>query len=152
MYTTLMSLIEHKKAHLQYEILSTYEAGISLMGTEVKSLRGGRGKLEGGRVIVRGGEAFVVGISIPPYQPSNSGKGYDAERPRKLLLSQKELRLIAQAEQEKGLTCIPLSLYNKSSYLKLKIGIAKGKKKHDTRATIREREEKRRTSKLEGRG
>ncbi len=147
-----MSLIEHKKAHLQYEILETYEAGISLLGTEVKSLRGGRGKLEGGRVVVRGGEAFVVGVSIPAFQPSNVGKDYDAERPRKLLLNQKELRAIAAAEHEKGLTCIPLSLYNISSYLKLKVGIARGKKKQDTRATIREREEKRRTSKLEGRG
>lgn len=152
MYTTQMSLIEHKKAHLQFEILDTFEAGISLMGTEVKSLRGGRGKLEGGRVIVRGKEAFVVGISIPAFQASNVAKDYDAERPRKLLLNQKELRSIAQAEQEKGLTCIPLSLYNKGSYLKLKVGIARGKKKQDTRATIREREEKRRTSKLEGRG
>jgi SsrA-binding protein len=147
-----MSLIEHKKAHLQYEITDTYEAGISLVGQEVKSLRKGRGKLEGGRVIVRGGEAFVVGMSIPAFQPSNAGTGYDAERPRKLLLNQKELRAVAQAELEKGLTCIPLSLYNKGQYLKLKIGIARGKKKHDTRATIREREEKRRTSKLEGRG
>jgi SsrA-binding protein len=147
-----MSLIEHKKAHLQYEIIDTFEAGISLLGTEVKSLRGGRGKLEGGRVVVRGGEAFVVGISIPAFQPSNAGTSYDAERPRKLLLNQKELRAIAAAEQEKGLTCIPLSLYNKGSYLKLKVGIARGKKKQDTRATIREREEKRRTSKLEGRG
>lgn len=152
MYTTLMSLIEHKKAHLQYEIIDTFEAGISLLGTEVKSLRGGRGKLEGGRIVVRGGEAFVVGISIPAFQPSNVSRDYDAERPRKLLLHQKELHAIRAAEQEKGLTCIPLSLYNKGPYLKLKVGIARGKKKQDTRATIREREEKRRTSKLEGRG
>jgi SsrA-binding protein len=147
-----MSLIEHKKAHLQYEITDVYEAGISLVGQEVKSLRKGRGKLEGGRVIVRGGEAFVVGMSIPAFQPSNAGTGYDAERPRKLLLNPKELRAVMSAEQERGLTCIPLSLYNKGQYLKLKIGIARGKKKHDARATIREREEKRRTSKLEGKG
>jgi SsrA-binding protein len=135
-----MSLIEHKKAHLQYEIIETFEAGISLMGTEVKSLRNGRGKLEGGRVVVRGGEAFAVGISIPPFQPANAGTSYDAERPRKLLLNPKELHAVAQAEQEKGLTCIPLSLYSKGPYLKLKIGIGRGKKKHDKREDIKKRD------------
>lgn len=143
-----MTLVHNKKAHLMYHILHTFEAGAVLTGQEVKSLRAGRGKLEGGRVVVRGGEAFVVGISIPAFQPKNADPGYDAERPRKLLLNGKEIRSIYEAESTKGLTCIPISWYNKRRHLKLSVAIAKGKKKEDQRATIRAREEKKRSAQL----
>lgn len=143
-----MSLVHNKKAHLMYHILDTFEAGAVLTGQEVKSLRSGKGKLEGGRVVVRGGEAYVVGVSIPAFQPLNAGEGYDAERPRKLLLNPKELRSVYDAEATKGLTCIPISWYNKGRHIKIEIAIARGKKKEDQRATIREREEKKRSAQL----
>ena len=139
-----MALVENKKAHLEYSIIEEIEAGLALHGFEVKSLRAGLGSLKGARVVARGGEAFLVGASIPPWQISNAPKSYDPERTRKLLLSKKEIAHVASAEGEKGLTIVPLRVYNKSRKLKLAIAIARGKKKEDKREIIRAREEKRR--------
>ena len=85
-----MSLIQNKKVHLRFAVLETFQAGIELSGGEVKSLRNKLGSLEGSRVVVRGGEAYLVGATIPPYQPLNSSVSYDPEHPRKLLLNKKE--------------------------------------------------------------
>jgi SsrA-binding protein len=142
-YIFEMSLIEHKKARLNYQVLEEFEAGLELHGHEVKSLRGKHGKLEGAHIIVRGGEAYLVGASIPPYQAGNTPKEYDPERTRKLLLTKKELVKLAEAEGQKGLTVVPLSVYNKGSKLKLKVAIARGKKQYDKRATLKERDTKR---------
>lgn len=139
-----MALVEHKKAYFDYEILEEIEAGLELLGTEVRSLRAGRGKLEGAHIVARGGEAYLVGASIPPWQKANAPAGYDDERSRRLLLSQKEIARVASAEGEKGLTIVPISVYNKGRKLKLKIGIARGKKKIDKRHQIKARDEKRR--------
>lgn len=136
----LMALISNKKAHFNYEILDKFEAGLVLAGYEVKSLRAGQGSLDGSRVIVRGNEAFLVGASIPPFQVSNAPKEYDRERARKLLLNRKEIAQIADAESKKGLTVVPLSVYNKGRNLKVEIGIARGKKMHDKRETIKKRD------------
>lgn len=138
-----MALIENKKARLNYEILETMEAGMELRGGEVKSLRAGRGKLDGAHVVVRGGEAYLVGASIAQWQPNNQSAAYDPERARRLLLSQKELAQVASAEGAKGLTIVPLSVYNRGQFLKLSIAIARGKKSHDKRADIRKREDER---------
>ncbi len=138
-----MALVEHKKARLNYEILEEYEAGLELLGGEVKSLRGGQGKLEGAHVIVRGGEAYLVGASIPPYQPGNTAESYDAGRTRKLLLTKKEIFDLSKYEGQKGLTIVPLRVYNKGRNLKLALGVARGKKKYDKRATLKERDTKR---------
>lgn len=138
-----MNLIEHKKARLNYEILEEYEAGLELLGFEVKSLRSGNGKLEGAHIVVRNGEAYLVGASIPPYQPSNTPSDYDAERTRRLLLTQKELVALAAFEGQKGLTIVPISVYNKGKVLKLRIAVAKGRKKYDKRAVLKERDTKR---------
>ena len=135
-----MSLIENKKAHFNYEILETLEAGIELLGHEVKSIRNKQGSLEGARVIVRGGEAFVVGSTIPLYQPKNTDASYVADRNRKLLLSKKEITHVAETESKKGLTIVPLSVYNKGRKIKVSIGIVRGKKKHDKRESIKKRE------------
>src|SRR4051812_32304647 len=116
-----MSLIEHKKARFDYEILEEYEAGLELLGGEVKALRAKLGKLEGAHVLIRGGEAYLVGASIPPYQPGNTEKGYEADRNRRLLLTKKELAALASYEGQKGLTIVPLRVYNKGSLLKLAI-------------------------------
>jgi len=136
----MSNLIEHKKAHFDYEILETYEAGIQLFGTEVKSLRDRKGKLEGAHITVRGGEAFLLNAEIPPYQAANAPGDYDSKRNRRLLLTKKELAELAVAEDKQGLTIIPLSMYNKGRVVKLKIGVARGKKKGDKRETLKKRE------------
>lgn len=135
-----MSLIEHKKARLDYEILEEFEAGLELLGHEVKSIRGKHGKLEGAHVLVRGGEAYIVGMQVPPFQAANTNKEYDPERTRKLLLTKKEIRIIGEAESQKGLTVVPISVYNKGRNLKIKIAIARGKKKFDKRADLKKRD------------
>lgn len=139
-----MALIENKKVGFDYTILETIEAGIELRGFEVKSLRAGQGSLKGARVVARGGEAYLVGASIPAWQVANAPKSYDAERTRRLLVSKKEIARISSAEGEKGLTIVPLSVYNRGRTLKLGLAIARGKKKGDKRHSIRAREEKRR--------
>lgn len=132
----------NKKAHFEYELLEKFDAGIELFGHEVKTVRAARASLEGAYVIVRGGEAFLVGSSIPPYQSGNIEEGYDPLRPRRLLLTKKELVELANAEAKAGLTIVPISMYNKEGKIKLAIAIARGKKKHDKRETIKKRESK----------
>jgi SsrA-binding protein len=131
---------ENRKARFDYEILEKYEAGIELLGLEVKSVRGGRMSLEGAFVIVRGGEAFLINSNVPPYQVNNTPKDYDPLRNRKLLLTKKELRELAGSEKNKSLTIVPLSVYNKNRKIKLEVALVKGKKKHDKRDSIQKRE------------
>lgn len=138
-----MNLIEHKKARFDYEILEEFEAGIELLGHEVKSLRKKLGKLEGSHVVVRGGEAYLVGAAIPPYQPKNTEESYDPERSRRLLLTKKELSRIGGFESQKGLTVVPLSVYNKGKLLKVRVAVARGRKKFDKRAVLKKRDAKR---------
>src|SRR3989344_1103507 len=114
-----MSLITNRKARFNYEIIDTYVAGIKLFGFEVKSLKGGQGSLEGSHVTVRGGEAFIVGMFVPPYQPANTPKDYDPYRNRKLLLTKKEIKDLQTIESKKRLTIVPLSVYNKINKIKL---------------------------------
>lgn len=139
----MSAYISNKKAHFNFEILETFEAGIVLSGHEVKAVRLKRGKLEGGHVVIRGGEAYVVGISISPYQEANEPKGYDPERVRKLLLSKKELAQLETKGEQAGLTLVPLKLYNKGRKIKLELALARGKKKQDKRESIKKRDTKR---------
>ena len=140
-----MSLVENKKARLEYEILDEYEAGIALVGHEVKAVRGGKASLEGARVVVRGGEAFLIGAAIQPYQPGNTPALYDPERSRRLLITKKEIAALADAEH-RGLTIVPLKWYNKNRKLKVALVTARKKKKYDKRATLKERDIKREIS------
>ena len=139
----MAALIDHKRATFDYEILETYEAGISLLGTEVKSVRNHHGKLEGARVIIRGGEAFLIGASIPPYQSANAPKDYDAERPRKLLVSKRQIMELHQKSEKQGLTIVPIKLYNSGRKLKIEIAVVRGKKKRDKRESIKARDTQR---------
>jgi SsrA-binding protein len=139
----VVNLIEHKKARLAYEVLEEFEAGLELLGPEVKALRAKLGKLEGSHIVVRRGEAYLVGSSIPPYQPANTPKGYDAERTRRLLLTKKELATLAQYEGQKGLTIVPLSVYTKGRTLKVRIAVARGRKAHDKRQVLKARDTER---------
>jgi len=138
-----MSLITNRKAGFNYEILEKYAAGIELFGFEVKSLKQSQGSLEGAHVTVRGGEAFMVGMFIPPYQPGNTPPDYDPYRNRKLLLNKKEIVDLEKAEDTKGLTIIPLTVYNKGPKVKLDIATVKGKKKFDKRETLKKQTAKR---------
>ena len=139
----MANLVDNKKVVFDYEILDSYEAGVQLLGLEVKSLKKGQGSLKGAYVIIRGEEAFLVNANIPPYQPANTDSSYDPERPRRLLLTKKEINILGSKEQEKGLTIVPISLYNKGDKVKLRLAVARGKKKYDKRETIKKREAKR---------
>lgn len=138
-----MSLVDNKKIHFNYEVLEKFEAGIELFGFEVKALRAGKASLEGSHVSIRGGEAFLVSTNIEPYQPKNTPTEYDPARSRKLLLNKKEIEELEKYEAEKGLTIVPISVYNKDSKLKLRIAVARGRKKYDKRAVMKERDTKR---------
>lgn len=140
-------LIENKKAKMRYSLLETYSAGVELLGAEVKSLRGGHGSLDGARVVVRGGEAYISGMTIPPYQGVTVGDQYDPERPRRLLLKRNEIAEIADAESKKGLTTVPLEVYN-NRYVKVRIAIVSGKSKVDRREDIKKREASREASRV----
>lgn len=131
---------QNRRARFDYEILDTLEAGLVLSGTEVKSIRSGRAKLDGSYVVVRGGEALLVGTSIPPFQVANAPKDYDATAPRKLLLSKKELARLERATEQERQTAIPLSIYTKGRRLKLELALAKGKKKTDKRENIKRKD------------
>lgn len=139
----MSTFVVNRRARFDFDILETFEAGLSLLGTEVKSIRAGKVKLDGSYVVVRGGEAFLVGASITAFQPINTAKSYDPERSRKLLLSQKELTRIHRETEAGNLTAIPLSLYNKGGKIKLELALARGKKKADKRESIKSRDVKR---------
>lgn len=139
----MSELPRNKKAGFDFELQERFDAGVELLGTEVKSLRGGQGKLEGSHVIVRGGEAYLVGASIPAFQKKNAPADYDPERPRRLLLQKKEILELFTESEKKGLTIIPIRWYNVKGLVKLEIAVGRGKKKHDKRESIKERESKR---------
>lgn len=139
----MANFITHRKARFDYEILETFEAGLVLQGHEVKSIRAGKARLEGAFVLVRGGEAYITGMSITPYQVANTPKGYDPERVRKLLLSKKELAKIEQETETARLTAIPLRLFEHNRKVKVEIALVRGKKKTDKRESIKQRDTKR---------
>ena len=146
-----MNLIEYKKALLKYAPLESFQAGLELVGGEVKSLRNKQGSLEGARVVVRGDEAFLVGMTIPAYQVANTAKDYDPERARRLLLKKSEVIQLADAESKKGLTIIPLEVYSPSGnsrFLKVRIAIVRGKNKADKREDLKRKDADRERERL----
>ena len=134
---------DNRQARFRYEILETYEAGIELKGTEVKSIREGRVNLRDGFALIRDGEAWLLNVHISPYQSSSTYFNHDPLRNRRLLLHRKEIRkLIGKFEQE-GLTLVPLKMYLKRGFVKISLGLGKGKKLHDKRETLKARQDKR---------
>ena len=132
----MANLVENPKARFNYEIQETLEAGIELLGFEVKALKGKQGSLEGAYVIVRGGEAYAVNIFIPPYQENNTPGDYEPRRNRRLLLKKDEIAKLANVETSGGkgsggLTIVPIAIYNKSDLIKVSVAIVRGKKKYD---------------------
>jgi len=146
-----VTLIRNDRIGFDYVILETIEAGMELLGLEVKSVRAGQGSLKGARVVARGGEAYLVGATIPAWQVANAPKSYDPVRSRRLLLSRKQIAHVASAEGQAGLTVIPIAIYAKGKNLKLGVAIARGKKKHDKRASIKERDDERSMRRAAGR-
>ncbi len=136
----MANLLDNPKAHFNYEFLERFDAGIELLGFEVKSVRLGRGSLAGSHIIVRGGEAYIVGLQIDPYQKGNTPPDYQPDRTRRLLLTKKELITLTETEAKKGLTIVPISLYNKNGKIKVNLAISRGKKQFDKRESIKKRE------------
>jgi len=139
-------LAENRKAHFDYKILETYEAGIVLTGQEVKSIKNGRANLKGAFVVVKPEGAFLLNAEIPPYQPKNAPPGYEPSRTRPLLMKKEEIKYLLGKAKEGGLTIIPLSLYNKGRRVKVSVALAQHKQKQDKRETIRKREFKKEQS------
>ncbi len=139
---TTRNIATNKRARFDYEILESVEAGLSLMGSEVKSLRAGKASIADSYAHVRDGEAWLVGAYIAPYSFSRGG-GHDPERTRKLLLHRGEIDRLAGKLAEMGLTLIPMRVYFDRGKAKIELGLARGKRTYDKRRSIREREEKR---------
>ena len=134
---------DNRQARFRYEILETYEAGIELKGTEVKSIREGRANLRDGYALIRNGEAWLLNVHISPYESSSLYFNHEPRRTRKLLLHKREIRkLIGKVEQE-GLALVPLKMYLKRGLVKVTIALGKGKKLHDKRETIKRRQDNR---------
>ncbi|MCB1115827.1 MAG: SsrA-binding protein SmpB [Chlamydiia bacterium] len=135
-------LVSNRRARHDFEILETYEAGIALQGTEIKSLRNHGGSLQDAFVMITKGEAFLKNASIAPYSFGNI-HNHEERRDRKLLLHKKEIEKLKRLTDQKGLTIVPLAMYLSKGRAKVKIGVARGKKQHDKRSAIKEREQKR---------
>ena len=139
-------IAENRRARHDYHLLERYEAGIALTGTEVKSLRAGRADLARAFADVRGGEVWLMGAHIDEYAQGNVAN-HDPDRSRKLLLHRREIERLLGKVAERGLTIVPLRLYFKEGRAKLELGLARGKKTYDKRASIRERDERRELAK-----
>ncbi len=136
-------LAENRKAKFDYEILEKFEAGMILIGQEVKSIKSGRMSLKGSYVTLKREEPYLIGANVPPYQPKNAPPDYEPEKPRKLLLNKSEIKHLIGKTKEKGLTLVPLKVYTKKGKIKLEFGTAKGRKKADKRELIKKRETER---------
>jgi SsrA-binding protein len=134
---------DNRQARFAYEILETYEAGIALVGTEVKSIRAGKVNLRDGFALVRNGEVLLMNVHISPHQTSSQFFNHDPRRTRKLLLNRQEIRkLIGKVEQD-GLTLVPLKMYLKRGLVKVSLAVGRGKKLYDKRETTKRRDDQR---------
>jgi SsrA-binding protein len=141
-HTERQMVARNKRAWHDYAISDTYEAGLVLSGTEVKSLRAGRASLVDGYVSVRDGEAWLHNVHIPEYE-SGTWTNHAPRQARKLLLHRKQIRELAKAGQVKGFALVPLALYFSGGYAKVEIGVGRGKKEYDKRQTLAERDARR---------
>ena len=140
-------IAKNRKAFHEYFILDKYEAGIELIGAEVKSIRDGKVSLQEAHAVVRDGQAWIIGMRINPY-PLATHFEPDPLRERRLLLHKKEIRKLKSQTDEKGLTIVPLKIYFKGKVCKLELGVARGKKLYDKREAIKKRDEERRMRKI----
>ena len=136
------TLVQNRQARFNYEILEKVEAGISLMGTEVKSIREGKANIKEAYADIRGGEAWLIGAHINPYSHGNI-TNHDPLRERKLLLNAREIHRLQGKIMEKGLTLVPLRLYLKGRLIKLELGVGRGKKLVDKREDLKKKDQER---------
>jgi SsrA-binding protein len=134
---------DNRQARFAYEILETYEAGVVLKGTEVKSIRAGKANLRDGFGMIRDGEIWLLNVHVSPHETTGEFFNHDARRTRKLLLKKMEIRKLIGKLEQKGLTLVPLKMYFKGGKVKLSLGLGRGKKLHDKRDDIRQRDDKR---------
>jgi SsrA-binding protein len=146
---TVKTIATNRRARHDYHISETLEAGISLVGSEVKSLRDGKASLQDAYAVVRGEEVFLMGVHIPPY-PQAAMQNHEPTRSRKLLLHKGEIRKMISKTAEKGLTLVPLRMYFKGNKVKVEIGVAKGKRHFDKREAIAKRDAEREMAKRMG--
>jgi SsrA-binding protein len=146
--TTDNTIVRNKKAFHDYFIEEHYEAGLALLGWEVKSLRAGRAQIKESYVLIKDGEAYLFGCHISPLSSASTHVKADPTRTRKLLLHRAELDRLIGAAERKGYTLMPLALYWKRGRVKLDVGLAKGKKEHDKRATEKDRDWQREKQRL----
>ncbi len=135
-----MEAIKNKRAYFDYEFLEKFEAGMVLLGHEVKSIKSNKMSLAGAYVVSRGNEVYLINANIAPYQPKNTSKDYEPTRPRKLLLRKAEIQYLIGKSKERGLTLIPSRVYTKKGKIKLEFAIARGRKKFDKKELIKKRE------------
>lgn len=133
---------QNRKARHDYTVIDTVEAGISLQGTEIKSIRNNRINLKDGFVRFRNGEAFLFNVHISPYDQGNLFN-HEPRRSRKLLMHKKQIVKLHEESQKKGMTVIPLKVYIKNGYAKVLVGLAKGKREHDKRETLKRKDQER---------
>ena len=146
--TDSATIVVNRKARHEYSVERTMDAGLSLEGWEVKSLRAGKGQLVDSYVLVRNGEAWLLGANITPLASASTHVVADPQRTRKLLLHAKEIARIYAATQQKGFTCVATALYWKGNRVKCEIALGKGKKLHDKRASSRDRDWNRQKERL----
>lgn len=143
----MKSIAENRKARHDYFVEDTYEAGIVLVGCEVKSIRQGQVNLRDSFAIIKNGEVFAVGMHVAPYQ-MGSYFNHDPRRNRKLLLNKAEIRKLKAKVEQKGYTLVPLKIYFKDALVKVELGLCKGKETHDKRESIKRREEDRKIDRI----
>ncbi|MCG2809224.1 MAG: SsrA-binding protein SmpB [Candidatus Portnoybacteria bacterium] len=137
------TLAINPRARYDYEILDTYEAGVVLIGQEVKAIKRGNISLKGAYVAIRNNEAWLINAQVSPYQPKNTPADYDSTRSRKLLLHKREIKELIGKTKQKGLTLTPIRVYTKQNQIKLEFGLGRGKRKSDKREKIKKRETQR---------
>ena len=138
-----MSIVSNKKAYYEYHVLEEYEAGIVLVGSEVKSIRMGNVSMNDSFIFFKNGEVWLKSFKVARYNQAHISEPHNEDRDKKLLLTKKEISKISRKLEDNGITCIPLSVFTKRNKIKIKIGVVKGKKLYDKRQSIKERDIKR---------
>jgi SsrA-binding protein len=138
-----MSIVTNRKARFLYEVLEEFEAGIVLLGGEVKSIREGNITLTDSFIYLKSGEVWIKNFKVARYKQTHFAEKHEENRDKKLLLTKVQIVKISRMMEDKGITCVPLSVFSKNNKLKVKIGVVKGKKLHDKRQSIKERDIKR---------
>ena len=138
-----MSIVTNRKAFYEYHVLEEFEAGIVLLGSEVKSIREGNVTLTDSFIYLKSGEVWIKNLKVARYKQTHLSEKHEENREKKLLLTKVQIIKISRMMEDKGITCVPLSVFSKKNKLKVKIGVVKGKKLYDKRASIKERDIKR---------